>query len=75
MKFDKIRTEVKSGNRKEVSLKRNPSGRQYPEYVRQNIEKKAYELYEQRGASHGGDWNDWFEAERLVISGLNAFNI
>jgi hypothetical protein len=30
------------------------------------IQKKAYELYAQRGYSHGGDWNDWFAAEQLV---------
>lgn len=30
------------------------------------IQQKAYELYAQRGYSHGGDWNDWFAAEQLV---------
>ncbi|MDD5006167.1 MAG: DUF2934 domain-containing protein [Candidatus Omnitrophica bacterium] len=33
------------------------------------IQKKAYELYVKRGYSHGNDWSDWFEAERLVKSG------
>jgi|GEM_PF-2622363 len=30
------------------------------------IQKRAYELYEKRGATHGNDWADWFEAERQV---------
>ncbi|MBI5415413.1 MAG: DUF2934 domain-containing protein [Candidatus Omnitrophica bacterium] len=32
----------------------------------QRVEKKAYELYEKRGCRHGCDWQDWFEAERIV---------
>ncbi|MEW6008751.1 MAG: DUF2934 domain-containing protein [Candidatus Omnitrophota bacterium] len=30
------------------------------------IAKRAYELYEKRGYSHGNDWSDWFEAERQI---------
>jgi hypothetical protein len=30
------------------------------------IQDKAYELYLNRGCSHGDDQNDWYEAERLV---------
>jgi len=32
----------------------------------QMVEKKAYELYEKRGCTHGRDMEDWFEALRLV---------
>lgn len=35
----------------------------------QTIQKKAYELFEKRGYSHGNDWQDWLEAERIVRSG------
>ncbi len=31
------------------------------------IAKKAYELYELRGRTHGHDLNDWLEAERLIL--------
>lgn len=34
--------------------------------LREQIEKKAYELFEQRGCSHGDDLKDWFEAEKLI---------
>ncbi len=39
--------------------------------IHQSIEKKAYELFEQRGYSHGNDVNDWLEAERIVNQGLS----
>ena len=31
------------------------------------ISQKAYELYERRGCMHGQDWEDWFEAEKMLI--------
>ena len=30
------------------------------------IERRAYELYEQRGRADGHDWDDWLRAERDV---------
>ena len=30
------------------------------------IARRAYELYEQRGCAHGNDWKDWFQAEQEV---------
>ncbi len=27
------------------------------------IENRAYHLFEQRGADHGSDWQDWLQAE------------
>jgi len=32
------------------------------------VEKKAYELFESRGCQPGNDWENWFEAERIVRS-------
>jgi hypothetical protein len=29
----------------------------------EQIRRRAYELFLERGASHGNDWNDWFRAE------------
>lgn len=37
------------------------------EDLRQRIAKKAYELYLNRGATHGRDLDDWLEAERTVL--------
>ena len=32
----------------------------------EKVEKKAYELYERRGYKPGQDWQNWFDAEKLV---------
>ena len=30
----------------------------------EEVARRAYELYEQRGAEDGRAWDDWFQAER-----------
>ena len=32
----------------------------------EEIERMAYDLYEQRGRIDGHDWEDWLEAERII---------
>ena len=39
------------------------------EALQERIQKKAYELWEQRGRVDGYNLEDWLEAERLVRSG------
>jgi Protein of unknown function (DUF2934) len=39
---------------------------------RDEIERKAYELYEQRGCKNGHAEEDWFAAERELAEGLDA---
>ncbi len=38
--------------------------------IRQRVEKKAYELYEQHGYINGNDLQDWLEAEQIVVREL-----
>jgi hypothetical protein len=40
--------------------------------LRDAIERRAYALFEQRGRQHGHDWQDWFQAEREVLSRFQA---
>lgn len=28
----------------------------------------AYSLFEKRGHAHGNDWQDWFEAEKIIYN-------
>ena len=35
-----------------------------PAAVEEDIARRAYELYEQRGGEDGHAWDDWFQAER-----------
>ena len=32
-----------------------------------SVARRAYELFEDRGAQHGRDWDDWLEAERQIL--------
>ena len=34
----------------------------------EQIQRRAYELFEARGATHGFDWADWFTAEQELIA-------
>ena len=34
--------------------------------LREIIEKKAYEIYEQRGREPGKELEDWLEAEKII---------
>jgi hypothetical protein len=38
----------------------------------EQVAHKAYALYQQRGAEHGRDLEDWFRAEHLVHEALHA---
>ncbi len=57
-------------------IKRRPSrhasqpddDRRPPDQVQPMIAQRAYELYEQRGHTHGHDLEDWLEAERQILN-------
>ena len=57
----------------ERSLSPEPESMQKYSYeVRERIEKKAYELHEQRGRQAGRELEDWLEAEELVRKEIEA---
>lgn len=37
------------------------------EELQENIRRRAYELYEQRGSEHGRDLDDWIAAEKEIV--------
>jgi len=37
--------------------------------IEQQIQQRAYELYEQRGRIDGHDWDDWLQAEYEIRGG------
>ncbi len=39
--------------------------------IRQRVEKKAYELFEQRGYTNGNDLQDWLAAEQIIAQELS----
>lgn len=65
----KTRTpEIQAAPRSDARLNeeqvRNTAGESPDEQSR--IARRAYELYLERGGSHGQDWDDWLTAEREV---------
>jgi len=40
----------------------------------QRIERQAYEIYASRGYAHGHDWEDWFEAQKMVEAQISSID-
>ena len=34
----------------------------------EDVERRAYELFDQRGREQGRDWDDWLQAERELLA-------
>ncbi len=43
------------------------SGNNIGRISREDIQRKAYELFQRRGGLHGQDLSDWLEAEKLLL--------
>jgi len=39
-----------------------------PRLTYNDVARRAYELFLERGGTHGRDWDDWFSAERQLSS-------
>ena len=70
LKLRKPRKKVKEvlgelASRRDSARKLKPSTK---EEYQTKVAYKAYELYEKRGRANGADWQDWFEAEKIVAS-------
>ncbi len=39
-----------------------------PESLEEEIRRRAYELYEQRGCTPGGESEDWLRAEQEIVA-------
>ncbi len=42
------------------------------EQIQQDIGRRAYELFEQRGYTHGDDLSDWFQAEKEIVRSVHS---
>ncbi|MBD3345824.1 MAG: DUF2934 domain-containing protein [Chitinivibrionales bacterium] len=36
--------------------------------IKKRIEKRAYQLFQQRDCNHGNDMDDWLSAEKEIVS-------
>ena len=56
-----VNTTARHGNRAQTSLNSSPDN------FHAQIALRAYDLFQQRGRSHGLDLTDWLEAERQML--------
>ncbi len=73
---NKLSKRSSSGGMKKTTAKasktasRSTSSKFSEQEVFSMIEKKAYEIFEKRGFTHGDDQHDWFMAEKAVRASL-----
>lgn len=63
-----------ASNRNEEPAKTEFSEGTDDRLLHERIAERAYELHQKRGGDHGRDWEDWLEAERMVLSEQNGQN-
>lgn len=47
---------------RKITVRKRPSSSPHP--TREDIERRAYELYLERGGAEGNEMEDWLQAER-----------
>jgi hypothetical protein len=52
---------------KTSSRKGTRENKENPE-LHSRVALRAYQLFEDRGRAHGRDWEDWFRAEKEILS-------
>ncbi len=72
MQIKKIVEKTKNKTLARINKKDGCSCSLTRDQVEEKIREKAYDLFQHRGYTHGGDWNDWFEAEKIVSKELSA---
>jgi len=69
--IDLMETGISKKGRKTKKLSKDRLNLINSQEFQQRVEKKAYELFEQRGCNNGNDQGDWLEAERIVTKELS----
>jgi len=68
---DTVKKIVGMGPVKPVAGKKETKRGGISEELSRRIQDKAYELYQNRGYSHGDDQADWYQAEQIVMAEMN----
>ena len=68
--INRVRELMKENKSKAAKKKTSRKGVDFDTYVAM-VEKKAYELFEQRGRQHGHDLEDWFKAQIVIEEELS----
>jgi HSP20 family molecular chaperone IbpA len=61
-----------SGDTVSLTLKVGSALANLAEQIQQDIGRRAYEIFEQRGYTHGDDLSDWFQAEKEIVRSVHS---
>lgn len=61
-----------SGGAVDLNLKAGPALADLAEQIQQDIGRRAYEIFEQRGFTHGDDLSDWLQAEKEIVQSVRS---
>ena len=61
-----------SGGIVPLTLKAGSALADLAEQIQQDIGRRAYEIFEQRGYTHGDDLSDWFQAEKEIVRSVRS---
>ena len=61
-----------SGDTVSLTLKVGTDLADLTEQIQQDIGHRAYEIFEQRGYTHGDDLSDWFQAEKEIVQSMHS---
>lgn len=55
-----------------LTLKAGSALADLAEQIQQDIGRRAYEIFERRGYTHGGDLSDWIQAENEIVRSVHS---
>lgn len=66
-------TGTRKGRRRTGATRSEPGQPVWTAPTHDEIARRAYELYVERGGEHGGDVDDWLRAERELATAATPF--
>ena len=72
MKHNHNESRSEPANSASLALKAGSALADLAEQIQQDIARRAYEIFEQRGYTHGDDLSDWFQAENEIVRSVHA---
>jgi len=66
-----IKPPIRKKPSKRSPLAASPQAIELPDGMRERISRKAYELWQDRGYRDGQDFEDWLDAEAIVMEEIH----
>jgi len=66
-----VKSPIKKKRSMRSPLASSPQAIELPDGMRERISRKAYELWQERGYRDGQDFEDWLDAEAIVMEEIH----